>query len=830
MGAMTVPGSLPCGDAWYNLTISNPNDIWKSQNVLTSQITTFASQVAFILFTTRFIYYILRPLNQPLIVIQIIVGCLMSPDILGRYDLFQKLFPLSSVISSESISHVGLIYYVFLIGLDMNLDTILKARKKVISIAVAGTFIPMAMGAGIYALLQIYCTKNSALFDKFNTNGAYLFWTLTYSVTGFPILAHILADLKLLYTGLGKVALTVAMISDFYNWVMFSLLTPFAIHSSSLSAVYSLISTIAFFLFLFFVLRPLLTKLIVRKTVQDEWDDYQMLYVIMGAFACALVTDLLGTHPIMGALVYGILIPRGKFTAMLIERSEDFVTSYLVPLFFFGCGMRLRFSNIFEGGNWMIVLVVVFLSCIPKILSTVIATYFLGMTIRDGVALGLLMNTKGMLAVIMLNIGLDKKILSHNSFTILLLAVLVMTLMVPLIVNAIYKPRKRYAQNKLRTIQNLKVDAELKVLACVYNTRHAKGMINLLEACNSIKVSPLHVFAVLLIEHTGNATALLAAHLEQPHHQSETSHALTKAQEDMENIASDFQSYVQENNNNNTKAETLVAVSSYSTIHEDLFSLAQEKQTTFILLPFHKHLSLEGSLELTNNAYKNVNQNVMGNAPCSVGIFVDRGLGSLFKLDLRVLIIFIGGPDDREALGVGWRMSKHQGIQLSVVRINLLGKAAEVEQSSDTKNSGLMAASLDNERQKELDDEYVSSFRLIAVNNQDSISYSEKEVSSNDDITKVLKELDNLGYDLYIVGQGMGRDYLILSNLLKWTDCPELGVIGDILASNSFSSCSSLLVVHQYGFGGMVFEATYQHPNESSADNDASEEVSVKVE
>ncbi|XP_019450772.1 PREDICTED: cation/H(+) antiporter 15-like [Lupinus angustifolius] len=827
---MTVKGPKLSEQGWYSLTISNPNDIWKSQNVLTSQVTTFASQVAFVLFTTRFIYYILRPLNQPLIVIQIIVGCLMSPDILGKYDLFQKLFPLSSVISSESIAHVGLIYYVFLIGLDMNLDTILKARKKVISIALAGTFIPMAMGAGIYTLLHIYGNDDLDFSGTYKTGGAYLFWTLPYSITGFPILAHILADLKLLYTGLGKVALTVAMISDFYNWVMFSLLTPFATHSNLSSAIYSLLCTIAFFLFLFFVLRPFLVTLIVRKTIQDEWDDYQLLYVVMGAFACALVTDVLGSHPIMGALVYGILIPRGKFTTMLIERSEDFVTNYLVPLFFFGCGMRLRFSHIFEGGNWMVVLAVVFFSCIPKILSTVIATYFLGMTIRDGVALGLLMNTKGMLAVIMLNIGLDKQILSHGSFTTLLLAVLVMTLMVPLIINAIYKPRKRYAQNKLRTIQNLKVDAELKVLACVYNTRHAKGMINLLEACNSIKVSPLHVFAVLLIEHTGNATALLAAHIEQPHHQQEASQALTKAQEDMENIASDFQSYVQENNNNNTKADTLVAVSSYSTIHEDLFSLAQEKQTTFILLPFHKHLSLEGFLESTNNAYKNVNQNVMGNAPCSVGIFVDRGLGSLFKLDLRVLVIFIGGPDDREALAVGWRMSKHQGIQLSMVRIILLGKAAEVEQSSDTKNNGLMSASLDNEKQKELDDEYVSSFRLKAVNNEDSISYLEKEVNSSEDITKVLKELDKLGFDLYIVGQGMGRDYIILSNLLKWADCPELGVIGDIIASNNFSSTSSLLVVQQYGFGGMVFQAKNHHPDEISADNDASEEVSVKVE
>lgn len=400
--------------------------------------------------------------------------------------------------------------------------------------------------------------------------------------------------------------------------------------------------------------------------------------------------------------------------------------------------------------------------------------------------------------------------------------------MVPVIINAIYKPRKRFEQNKLRTVKDLKVDAELRVLACVHNTRHATGIINLLEAFNAIKVSPLRVFAIQLIELTGSTTALLAAHVEQPNHQEAGSQALTKSQEDMENITNIFQSYVEDNNN--TKVETLFAVSAYSTIHEDIYNLAQEKQATFILLPFHKHSSVEGVLENTNSAFKDINQNVMRDAPCSVGIFVDRGLGSLFKVNLRVLMLFIGGPDDREALAVAWRMSKHEGIQLSMVRILLLGAASEVESSSFSETRGLLSAVVDNEKQKEMDDEYVSSFRLTAVNNEDSISYSEKEVHRGEDITVVLNELDQIGYDLYIVGQGTCRNSVVLTNLLKWTDCPELGVIGDIVASNSFGSCSSLLVVQQYGFGGMVFGNATQHPNEVPANNDASGALFVKIE
>lgn len=445
------------------------------------------------------------------------------------------------------------------------------------------------------------------------------------------------------------------------------------------------------------------------------------------------------------------------------------------------------------------------------------------------------------------------QILSVESFSIMMVSVLIMTLTVPLIINAIYKPRKLYKQNKLRTIQNLKAEAELRVLACVHNPQQAIGIINILEACNSIKLSALRVFALHLVEITGTATlgatSLLSAHINHhqqqqnssDHHGGETQ-ALTKSEQDLESIANTFQAYASENEN--TKVETLAAVSTYSTIHDDIYNVAQEKQATLILLPFHKQSNIEGVLQVTNNAFKDINHNVMRDAPCSVGIFVDRGLGSLFKVQLRVLMVFIGGPDDREALAIAWRMAKHQGIQLSVVRILLLGEAAEVvnvDASSSGQQEysrGLLSAVVDTEKQKELDDEYVNSFRLKAVNNEDTITYSEKEVHYREDIPELLNQLDQNGCDLYILGQGTGRNSLVLLHLMKWTDCPELGVIGDMVASNNFGSCSSVLVVQQYGFGGMVFENsnnnnnnTTQHvPSQVPENDDGSAALSVKVE
>lgn len=152
----------------------------------------------------------------------------------------------------------------FLAGLDMNFDTILGARKKATSIAIAGIVIPMVLGAGIYALTLSMYKGPAEYWANFNTTNAYMFWALILSVTGFPMVSHILADLKLLYPGLGKVALATAMISDFYNWVMFALLVPFAINGGSI--IYSVLSTLAFVLFCFIVVRPCLVQMIVSKT------------------------------------------------------------------------------------------------------------------------------------------------------------------------------------------------------------------------------------------------------------------------------------------------------------------------------------------------------------------------------------------------------------------------------------------------------------------------------------------------------------------------------------------------------------------------------------
>ncbi|RDX81175.1 Cation/H(+) antiporter 15, partial [Mucuna pruriens] len=799
--------------ACYEVSVLNPSRIWQTDNVLKSELPILAFQIAFSVVLSRFFFFIYKPFHQPRLIAQISVGFLLTPPLLGRFSaIFWFIFPVKGVLNIEVLSHIGLIYYAFLSGLEMNLNTILQVKKKAGSIAIAGIIFPMVMAPGLYFLHRKFYNNGEIRLEE-STSNAYLLWTLVLTVTAFPVLAHTLSELKLLYTGFGKVALTAAMISDTYGWILFTLLVPFSINGKR--AIYSVLSTILFIVVCIFVVRPIILRYIDRKTDKEEWDDNQLLFVMMGVLACSCITDILGTHGIVGAFVYGLILPHGRFADLVMSISDDFVGGFLAPLFFIGTGMRLMLATIFNHTHWPLTLL---------ILSTLFATFFFGMRTRDGLALGLLLNTKGAMALIMLNIAWDRGIFSLPTYAVITSAILLMTVVVSPVINAIYKPKKIFEQNKLKTIQKLRVDAELRILACVHNTRQAAGMIGIIESFNATRLSPMHVFALYLVELTGRAAALVAAHMEKPSSQPGVQN-LTRSQAELESITNTFDAFGEAYDA--VRIETLNVVSAYTTIHEDIYNTSNEKRTSLILLPFHKQLTSEGVLDVTRVIYKDINQNVMQHAPCSVGIFVDRDFVSIPKMNLRILMLFVGGPDDREALAVAWRMAGHPGIRLSVIRILLFDEAAEIDTTIHVEAQGILSAVVDSEKQKELDDEYISLFRLTAVNNEDSISYSEIDVHTGEDIPAVLNGIEKIGCNLYIVGQGNCRNSRLFSNLLEWCDCSELGVIGDILASNNFGSRSSLLVVRQYGYGGMVLGKNLNH---LANNNDAFESLVVKTE
>lgn len=208
-------------------------------------------------------------------------------------------------------------------------------------------------------------------------------------------------------------------------------------------------------------------------------------------------------------------------------------------------------------------------------------------------------------------------------------------------------------------------------------------------------------------------------------------------------------------------------------------------------------------LEETNLAIRDVNENVLASAPCSVGILINRGLAHTANLASRVVMLYFGGPDDREALSLAWRIAKNPDVTLSVVRFLPTGNSlASILEPMDfmSRPHEVVAVNIERERERQLDDAYLDKFRT-AMETNTSTQYMEMLLENEEETIKAIKSMDRC-HDLFIVGRGGGATSPLTAGLADWCDCPELGAVGDILITSEHSSAFAVLVVQQYGMLG----------------------------
>ncbi|XVF58795.1 hypothetical protein PTKIN_Ptkin07bG0095300 [Pterospermum kingtungense] len=767
------------------------NGIWQGDNPLDYSLPLFVLQLSMVVVTTRTLVFILKPLRQPRMVSEILGGVLLGPSVLGRSQGFANtLFPLRSVMVLETMADVGLVYFLFLVGVEMDLLEIHRSGKKATAIAISGMIFPFAV-ASCFSL--IHDSKKNQ-----HTGMYILFLGVALSVTAFPVLARILAELKLINSEIGRLAMSSAIINDMCAWVLLALTISLAENdSSSLASLWVILSIIAFIMFCIFVVRPAISW-VIRKTPEGEsFGEFYICLILTGVMISGFITDALGTHSVLGAFVFGLVIPNGPLAFTLIEKLEDFVTGLLLPLFFAISGLKTDITSIKGGQNWGALVLIIVLSCAGKIAGTLMVTTFYKIPLLEGVILGLLMNTKGLIEMIILNVGKDQKVIDDESFAIMVIVAVVLTGIISPIVAVVYKPLRRFVPYKRRTIQKSKLDGELRMVVCVHTPRNVPTIINLLEVSQPIKKSPICVYVLHLVELTGRTSAMLIVH--NTHKSS--SPALNKTQAQSNHIINAFENF--ELHANCISIQPLTVISPYSSMHEDIYNLAEDKRVALIIIPFHKQQTVDGGMETTNSAFRTVNKNLLANAPCSVGILVDRGLGGSTRLvanevSHHVVVLFFGGPDDREALAYGWRMCDQPGTSLTVLRFVPSEDIAESarQPSTDQNVPNIIIVETENSIEKKLDDEYINDFRMRNANDE-SIIYDEKVVNNGAETIAVIRALDS-NHDLFIVGRGQGIISPLIAGLTDWSECPELGAIGDILASSDFATTASVLVLQQY--------------------------------
>ncbi|XP_073052066.1 LOW QUALITY PROTEIN: cation/H(+) antiporter 15-like [Primulina eburnea] len=776
----------------YAPTMITTNGIWQGDNPLDYSLPLFILQLSLVVVITRILVFVLKPFRQPRVISEILGGVILGPSLLGQSTRFANtIFPLRSVMVLETMANVGLLYFLFLVGVEMDIAVIRRSGKKALVIAAAGMVLPFLVG---FAFSFILHSDTHIL--KMGT--FVLFLGVSLSVTAFPVLARILAELKLLNTDIGRIAMSAALINDMFAWILLAFAIAMAENEAmSLASVWVILSSVAFVIFCVYVVRPVISWLIRRTPEGESISEFYICLILTGVMISGFITDAIGTHSVFGAFVFGLVVPNGPLGVTLIEKLEDFVSGLLLPLFFAISGLKTDITLITGVKTWAILAVIIVLACAGKIAGTLLVALYYKMPFNEGLALGFLMNTKGLVEIIVLNVGKDQKVLDDQSFSVMVVAAVVMTSIIAPVVIKIYRPARKFIPYKRRTIQRTKRDGEFRVLVCVHSPRNVPTVINLLEASHPTKKSPIGAYILHLVELTGRASAMLIVHNTRKSGRP----ALNRTQAQSDHIINAFENF--EQHAGFVSVNPLTAISPYSTMHEDICSVSEDKRVALIIIPFHKQQTVDGGMESTNPAFQTINQNVLANAPCSVGILVDRGLNGSTRLAANqvthhVAVLFFGGADDREALAYAWRMCEHPRISLSVLRFLPGESIVEPTQEGRLNQNGrqILTVVTDNDREKQLDEDYINEFRARTMHDS-SVVYTEKVVNHGEETVAAIRSIDTI-HDLFIVGRGQGIVSSVTAGLTDWSECPELGAIGDLLASSDFAATYSVLVVQQY--------------------------------
>ncbi|XP_068326076.1 cation/H(+) antiporter 19-like [Pyrus communis] len=798
------------------------NGSFQGENPLDFAIPLLIVQIVLVVVFTRTLAFLLKPLRQPRVIAEVIGGILLGPSAFGRSQKFlHTVFPAKAMTVLDTVANIGLLFFLFLVGLELDIRAIRRTGKKSLGIAVAGITLPFVLG--VFTSFALRATVSKGV-----SQGPFLvFIGVALSITAFPVLARILAELKLLTTDVGRIAMSAAAVNDVAAWILLALAIALTgTNTSPLVSVWVLVSGAGFVGFCVIALRPLLAMMARRSPDGEPVRELYICITLSLVLSASFVTDVIGIHALFGAFVVGIIVPKeGPFAGVLIEKLEDLVSGLFLPLYFVSSGLKTNVATISGGQSWALLLLVIFTASFGKIVGTVTVSMVCKVPFREALALGFLMNTKGLVELIVLNIGKDRKVLNDQTFAIFVLMALFTTFITTPLVMAVYKPARRGAPYKHRSVFRKNPDTELRMLACFHSTRNIPTVINLIESSRGTrKRGRLTVYAMHLMELSERSSAISMVHKARNNGLPFWNKKNDENNKDQMVIA--FEAYEKLSS---VKVRPMTAISSLDNIHEDICASAHQKNAAVILLPFHKHQRLDGNMESLGNAFRSVNERVLKHAPCSVGILVDRGLGgtaqvSASEVSYNIMVAFFGGRDDREALAYGMRLAEHPGIVMTLIRFvapqgKTLNFGAKLVGITSDKNKGILKEEDCGGDQKGDDESLLAEYMNVMKNSgnkegggEPSMLYEEKVVDSKAEICVVLKSMAK-NVNLFIVGRMPPTAPLVDSS----SDCAELGPVGSFLASSDFSSTASVVVFQQYNPTSsqplVVEEADYEMPD-----------------
>lgn len=373
-----------------------------------------------ILVVCNFMGWLFKRLGQPAVIGEIFGGLLLGPSFLGAFfpQIQQMLLPPQAMGSLQSLASLGVVFYMFLVGLEFDAAQLKGSQKTAWVISPTSVVFPFILGVLLaFVLYDIYSTPETP-FLVFS-----LFVGVSLSVTAFPVLARILKDKGMAQTKLGQLALACAALDDVVAWCLLALVAGLS-QTGSANILPVILGTVGFIALMLFAVKPVLNKYLSEKAT------WLFLPLLIFALVCAVITEHIGIHAIFGAFLAGVVVSSKHPAALQVEhKMQDFIRFILLPLFFAYSGLRTQILLLDSAQDWIFCGFVITVAIGGKFGGTMFSARATGLSWKDASILGALMNTRGLVELVVLNVGLDLGVISPRLFAILVIMALVTTFM-----------------------------------------------------------------------------------------------------------------------------------------------------------------------------------------------------------------------------------------------------------------------------------------------------------------------------------------------------------------------------------------------------------------
>jgi len=396
--------------------------------------------IAVIVIVARLMGMLFRRIRQPPVVGEIIAGILLGPTLLGAFpgDLDKDLFPLEVRPFLSIVAQLGLILFMFIVGLELDVNLIRGNERTAAVVSIASIVLPF--GLGFLLAVALYGSHDIVGGEKIDYLPFALFIGASMSITAFPVLARILTDRGMHRTAVGALTLACAAVDDIIAWTLLAVVIAVVEATGALDVPRIIIMSAIFAAVMFLVVRPLLARLVDRYRQVGRLTPNILSIILIGVLVSSYITAKIGIHQIFGAFLFGAIMPREHAKEMfheILERLEQVSVLLLLPVFFIATGLNVDVRGIGLSGTWQLALILL-VAIGGKFIGATAGARLQGVAPRKASAIGILMNTRGLTELVILNVGLSIGVLDQQLFTLLVVMALVTTIMTEPLLRIVY--------------------------------------------------------------------------------------------------------------------------------------------------------------------------------------------------------------------------------------------------------------------------------------------------------------------------------------------------------------------------------------------------------